>query len=188
MQVLLIGGAGYIGSHIIDLFLKNNIEIIVLDNLINSDLNQIKSFNIKTYIGDYGNNKILKQIFKENNIEAVIHLGGLISVSESVKHPINYYFNNLYKSHILINQCKKTNIKYFLFASSASVYGKYNKIEPLTEDSIKKPNSPYGQTKLFTEKLLEKSGLCYGILRYFNVAGASNNIKECHKNHRKHII
>ncbi len=186
MNILITGGAGYIGCHTAEVLTKKGYKVYILDNLINSDLSQIVSHSQKIYIGDYGNKKLVKNIIKKHNIQAIIHLGGLISVGESVKHPFKYYYYNFYKTYHLIKIAEKLKIKHFIFASSAAVYGNnYSKI--LSENQILKPQSPYGKTKLLIEQLLQKSKMNYGILRYFNVAGASSTIGEKHKN-EFHII
>ena len=186
MSVLIIGGAGYIGSHISKLFIEKEIPIIILDNLINGHLESIDK-NALFYNGDYGDKHLLQLIFKKHNINTIIHLGGYISVSDSVKHPLKYYYNNYYKTLVLLHQAKKYNTKNIIFASSAAVYGKNNFLRPLRETSSIKPSNAYGRSKILCEKAIKKSGINYCNLRFFNVSGSDRNIGESHKN-EFHII
>ena len=187
MQVLIIGGAGYIGSHINNYLINKNIDTIILDNLYNSNLKLSNKNTKKIYIGDYGNKKLLNQIFKENNIDIIIHLASYISISDSIKHPIKYYYNNVYKTKKLLKEMKRYKINNIIFSSSAAVYGKNNHNISLKENFNLIPSNPYGKNKLRCEQLIKKSGLNYCILRFFNVSGSDFNIGENHKN-EFHII
>ena len=139
MAVLVTGGAGYIGSHISVELLNNNREVIIIDNLMNSNEEVIKNIEkiankkIKFYSLNMINEEELEKVFKENEIESVIHLAGLKAVGESVKKPLEYYYNNLVITLNLLRLMKKYNCKKFVFSSSATVYGQ-PKTVPIKEE------------------------------------------------------
>ena len=182
MKILITGGCGFIGSHIAVKLLENNHDIIILDNLINckkSTLDKIKQITNKNFSFhkvDIKNAEELEKIFQENNIELVIHLAGLKSVSQSKLDPMSYFDNNVNGSIKLINIMNKYNVKKIIFSSSATVY-KDSKIMPLKESNPVEPSSPYGHSKLMTEKILNELSLSDNswqvtVLRYFNPVGA----------------
>ena len=188
MSVLITGGIGYIGSNVANLFFKNNIPVIILDNLSNSNIKSISTLSsYKFYYGDYGDKKLLKKIFKENNINVVIHLASNISVGESIQRPLKYYYNNYYKTIKLIKTMKKFNIENIIFASSAAIYGNNLSEVPIKENNILCPISPYGKSKKLCENLIQKSNMHYCNLRFFNVSGATEYMGESHIN-EFHII
>ena len=183
MAILLPGGAGYIGSHTAVELLNEGKEIIILDNFSNSKkevLDRIKEItgkNFKFYEVDYLDKEKVEEIFKKNDIDAVINFAGYKAVGESVEKPIKYYTNNISGALTLLEVMKKYNVKKFIFSSSATVYGEPEKI-PLTEDcKTGGTTNPYGTTKLFIEQILKDLyasdnswDIC--ILRYFNPVGS----------------
>ena len=182
MKVLVTGGAGYIGSHTCVELLNNGHDVIVVDNLSNSKpevINRIKELtgrDFKFYKADILNKKEIDKIFKENNIEAVIHFAGLKAVGESVKIPLRYYYNNVTGTLVLCEVMQKHNVKKMVFSSSATVYGK-PKTVPITEDFPLSATNPYGRTKLMIEQILRDvyvsdNDWSIALLRYFNPIGA----------------
>ncbi len=183
MKILLTGGLGYIGSHCLTELLNSGYDVVVIDNLSNSKLDvidkvkKITSKDIVYYNIDYRDKESLRHIFDKESIDAVINFAGFKAVGESVKDPLKYYDNNVYGAICLLEVMKEYNVKKFVFSSSATVYG-IPKSVPIKEDaSISKTSSPYGNTKLVIEYILEdlyKSDNTWSIavLRYFNPIGA----------------
>ncbi len=178
MSILVTGGAGYIGSHVVSMLGEEKKDIIILDNLSTG-----KKENIlcgKLILGDVGDEQLLDEVFSMNNIEAVIHFAGSIVVPESVRDPIAYYNNNTLNSYKLIKACLKHNVSKFIFSSTAAVYGMpHDGIA--SEETLTIPINPYGRSKLMTEWMLQDVAhahdFSYVALRYFNVAGASRSGK-----------
>jgi UDP-glucose 4-epimerase len=182
-NVLVTGGAGYIGSHTVLQLLDNNYQLWVLDNLCNASpegLNRVQDLTGKTvnFIqGDIRDSKLLNTLFSENTIDAVIHFAGLKAVGESVEKPLMYYQNNVYGTLTLCEAMALHGVKNLVFSSSATVYGDPVAL-PLKEDMpTGHPTNPYGQSKLMVELILRdlhKSDPSWNIalLRYFNPAGA----------------
>tara|TARA_B100001250_G_scaffold378029_1_gene367573 strand:- start:773 stop:1741 length:969 start_codon:yes stop_codon:yes gene_type:complete len=177
-NILVTGGAGYLGSHIVEILIKKKFKVFIVDNLITGHRRLInkkaKFFNINI------NNLIkLKKIILINKIDSIIHLAALLNVNESQKKSKKYFFNNVNGSKTLLEACKNTSVKNFIFSSTAAVYK--DGIFKVKENSPLKPKSVYGKTKLKAEKLiksnLKKNNITYAILRYFNVCGASNSRK-----------
>ena len=185
-KILITGGLGYIGSHTSVLFLEKKYEIIIIDNLSNSELHVLESIHSitskkpKFFNCDITNYKKLCHIFKRNNIDCIIHFAALKSVSDSVKNPKKYFFNNIEGIKTLLKCCKKFKINNFIFSSSCTVYGT-PKILPVHESMpFGKPSSPYGETKIKSEEILlkfcEENKYFKNIsLRYFNPVGAHNS-------------
>lgn len=182
MSILVTGGAGFIGSHTVVELLEENEDIIIVDNFINSKpdvLDKIKEItkkDFKFYEVDMLNEEKMKEIFKENNIEAVIHFAGLKAVGESVEKPIEYYHNNITGTLVLLKLMKKYNCKKIIFSSSATVYGTPKEV-PIKEDFPLSTTNPYGSTKLMIEQILRDvcvadKEFCAILLRYFNPIGA----------------
>jgi len=182
LEVLVTGGAGYIGSHTCVELLNNGHDVIIVDNLSNSKpevINRIKELtgkDFKFYKADILNKKEIEQIFNENNIEAVIHFAGLKAVGESVELPLKYYYNNVTGTLVLCEVMQKHNVKKMVFSSSATVYGK-PKTVPITEDFPLSATNPYGRTKLMIEEILRDiyisdNDWSIALLRYFNPIGA----------------
>ena len=182
MSILVTGGAGFIGSHTVVELLEENEDIIIVDNFINSKpdvLDKIKEItkkDFKFYEVDMLNEEKMEEIFKENNIEAVIHFAGLKAVGESVEKPIEYYHNNITGTLVLLKLMKKYNCKKIIFSSSATVYGTPKEV-PIKEDFPLSTTNPYGSTKLMIEQILRDvcvadKKFCAILLRYFNPIGA----------------
>ena len=186
MEILVTGGAGFIGSHTCVELLNNGYEVIVIDNLINSDseaLNRVQKITgkkLKFYEGDIADISLLEKIFRENNIKACIHFAGLKAVGESVKKPLKYYKNNLSSTITLIEAMNKYNVKNLIFSSSATVYGEPDTV-PIKETFPKKEcTNPYGWTKSMLEQIfidVQKADSEWNIilLRYFNPIGAHSS-------------
>lgn len=183
MSILVTGGAGYIGSHTVVELLNKNENVIIVDNFSNSKpemLDKIKKITNKDFVFyevDYSDKNVMEKIFKENDIEAVIHFAGFKAVGESVRMPIEYYTNNVCGTLNLISVMKNNNVKKLIFSSSATVYGD-PEIVPLTENcKTGGTTNPYGTSKLFIEQILKdlyKSDNTWDIciLRYFNPIGS----------------
>jgi len=182
MSVLITGGAGYIGSHTVVELLEIGEDLVIVDNFINSKpevLDKIKKItnkNFKFYEVDILDEENLEKVFKENDIESVIHFAGLKAVGESVEKPIEYYHNNVTGTLVLLKLMKKYNCKKIVFSSSATVYG-LPKTVPIKEDFPLSTTNPYGTTKLMIEQILqdvEKADNEFSVvlLRYFNPIGA----------------
>lgn len=183
MNILVAGGAGYIGSHTCVELLEAGHNVICADNLLNSKyeairrVEQITGKSIKFYKVDLTDYEASKVVFEENQIDGVIHFAGLKCVPESISVPLKYYQNNIDSVFTVIRLMKEFNVKNFVFSSSATVYGD-PKVLPLTEDcEVGGTTNPYGTTKYFIERILmdvckADSSLNVAILRYFNPVGA----------------
>ena len=186
MRVLVTGGTGFIGSHTVVELLERNEDIIIVDNFVNSKpevLHKIKKItgkDFRFYEVDLLDQENLEKVFKENQIESVIHFAGLKAVGESVIKPIEYYHNNITGTLILLKLMKKYNCKKIVFSSSATVYGD-PEIIPITEDcKTGGTTNPYGTTKLFIEQILQDvyvadNEFSISLLRYFNPIGAHSS-------------
>jgi UDP-glucose 4-epimerase len=174
MTVLVTGGAGYIGSHMVLALTDAGIDTVVVDNL-STGFPWAVSPAAKLVQGDIGDEALVAQVMKDNAVEAVIHFAGSIVVPDSVSDPLGYYLNNTVKSRSLMQCAVECGVKNFIFSSTAAVYGNSD-VQPVTEDLPLLPVSPYGTSKLMTELMLRDSHHAYGLnyvaLRYFNVAGA----------------
>lgn len=182
MNILVTGGAGYIGSHTVIELLDSNYNVIIVDNFINSSkvvLDRIKDISkkdFKFYEVDLTNKYDLEIVFKENKVDAIIHFAALKAVGESVEKPLQYYYNNIISTLNLLDLTRKYNIDKFVFSSSATVYGQPKKC-PIVEDFPLSVTNPYGRTKLMVEDILRDLSFAYeslniAILRYFNPIGA----------------
>lgn len=174
-KILVTGGAGYIGSHVVLLLSQQGYQIVVLDNLSTGFEKSIHGAEL--VVGDIGDQDLLDRLMGQHQFEAVMHFAGSIIVPESVKEPQKYYLNNTLRSHTLVNACLKHGIKNFIFSSTAAVYGLPESGE-CNEATLVNPISPYGRSKLMTEWMLEDASNAYAdfryvALRYFNVAGAN---------------
>jgi UDP-glucose 4-epimerase len=183
MNILVTGGAGYIGSHTSIELLKKGHDVIIADNLSNSKketINRIENISKKKvvfYQIDVNNIEAVTSIFSRHSIDAVIHFAGFKSVGESVQDPLKYYYNNVLSTILLSQECLKYGVNKFIFSSSATVYGNSENV-PFTEDQELLPTTnPYGESKAMSERILRdvvKSNpkFSVAILRYFNPAGA----------------
>ena len=187
MAVLVTGGIGYIGSHTSIELLEEGYDVVIVDNLSNSDrivLDRIKELSGKTpkfYEIDINDKEKMEVVFKENEIDSVVHFAALKAVGESVEKPVEYYLNNIGNTLVLFELMKKYNVKNFVFSSSATVYGNPERL-PIDEDCSLSVTNPYGRTKLMIEDMLRD--MCYAdnnlnvaILRYFNPIGAHKSGK-----------
>jgi len=175
-NILVTGGAGYIGSHSVLALHEAGYKVIVLDNLIYGHREIIETIDgVELIIGDISDKKLLNTIFKSKKIDAVMHFSAFAYVGESVINPMKYYNNNLIGTLNLLNCMIDMNVKYFIFSSTCATYGIPNSL-PINEDNIQNPINPYGRSKLMVEKILKDYDAAYGltsiIFRYFNAAGA----------------
>ena len=174
MAVLVTGGAGYIGSHMVLALCDNEQDVVVLDNMTTGVRANVDERAVFVF-GDIEDKSLVSRILKEHQIDAVVHFAGSIVVPESVTDPLGYYANNTAKTRNLLETCVESNIKNFIFSSTAAVYGAPRE-NPVFENAVLEPISPYGRSKLMTEWMLQDTAFAhdfnYVALRYFNVAGA----------------
>lgn len=174
MTVLVTGGAGYIGSHMVLALTDAGANVVVLDNL-TTGFAWAVSPSAKLIQGDIGDEALVGKVIAENGVDAILHFAGSIVVPDSVSDPLGYYLNNTVKSRALMAAAVKNGVKNFIFSSTAAVYGN-PATQPVFETAQPLPISPYGTSKWMTEMMLRDShfahGLNYVALRYFNVAGA----------------
>ena len=174
MSVLVTGGAGYIGSHMVLGLLDQGAPVVVLDNLA-TGVRGLVAEGAHFVEGDIRNARLVRDMIERHAIEAVIHFAGSVVVPDSVSDPLAYYANNTAASRDLIESCVACGVKKFIFSSTAAVYG-VTDAPSVDEDAPKEPASPYGRSKLMTEWMLADTALAhdfrYVALRYFNVAGA----------------
>lgn len=174
MTILVTGGAGYIGSHMVLELLDSGESVVVLDNL-STGFRWAVPPNATLVVGDVGDQELVRSIVRKHAVKAIIHFAGSIVVPESVVDPLGYYHNNTVKSRALMEVAVEMGIENFIFSSTAAVYGMPKEI-PVREDAALAPMSPYGSSKLMTEIMLADTAKAhnfrYVALRYFNVAGA----------------
>lgn len=174
MTVLVTGGAGYIGSHMVYALLDRGDSVVVLDDLSSGVKAQVGEKAVFVQ-GDVADMALVTKILADHRVDSVIHFAGSIVVPDSVADPLGYYENNVVKSRALIQACVAGSVKHFIFSSTAAVYDA-DASQPLEEGASKKPISPYARSKLMTEWMLEDVSrafpLRHMVLRYFNVAGA----------------
>lgn len=189
-NILVIGGAGYIGSHMVRMLAKQGYNPVVFDNLSKGHREAVVNYPFE--LGDLGDKARLTEVFKKYGIEAVMHFAAFAEVGESVKEPSKYYHNNVAKVLDLLDALVGNDIKYFVFSSTAATFGE--PIRPKIDESHpQNPINPYGNTKLMVEKILADFDTAYGLkataLRYFNASGAddSGEIGESH-NPETHLI
>lgn len=183
--VLVAGGAGYIGSHMVLALLKAGFDVVVLDNLSRGHRDLVLG---GTFLeGDLGDAAVLDRIFTRHRVTAVMHFAASSLVGESVTRPLDYYRNNVTNTLELIAAMERYRVPYFIFSSTAAVYGEPRGMEALREDAVCVPSNPYGATKLAVERMLADNAAAgdfrFVSLRYFNAAGAdsSGKIGERHR-------
>ena len=191
MKILVLGGAGYIGSHTALELVKAGHEVVIADNLVTGYRKAIPN-GAKFYEGDLRDFDFLDNLFQKEQIDAVIHFAAYSLVGESVTNPLKYYDNNLCGTKILLDAMVKNNVNKIVFSSTAATYGEPENI-PILESDRTCPTNPYGETKLAMEKMFKWTANAHGLrfvsLRYFNACGAdaSGKIGEAH-NPESHLI
>ncbi len=183
MKILVVGGAGYIGSHMVRELLDKGYDPVVLDNLSTGHADAVPEGRL--VVGDLADPETPRRLFAAHRFDAVMHFASFIQVGESVAEPLKYYRNNVANSLNLLSAMKEAGVARFVFSSSAAVYGTPQAV-PITEDSPLRPENPYGRSKLMLEEILADCDRAWGLksacLRYFNAAGAhpSGGIGERH--------
>lgn len=184
MNILAIGGAGYIGSHVVRKLMSGGHSVVVIDDL-STGFAEALSFQVKFIRGDVLNDELLKRTIREHKINAIVHFAAKSIVSESCLQPLNYYEQNVAGVLSLLKACVATGVKKIIFSSTAAVYGNShlsrNSNNLLTETCSTGPLDPYARSKLMGEQIIRDSDFAYGLksicLRYFNVAGAALNLE-----------
>ena len=178
MKILLTGGAGYIGSHVLLSIIENNHDVVVIDDLSTGNKNLIPK-NIKLINTNINNTEKISNILKEEKFDLLLHFAGFIKVEESVQNPDKYFKNNTDNAIDLFETCYKHNLRNIIFSSTAAAYGNPINNNLIKEDEHLKPLNPYGESKVKTEKYLLNNEDKYNsiILRYFNVAGADPDLR-----------
>jgi len=179
MTVLVTGGAGYIGSHMVHALADAGESVAVVDNL-STGFSHFIPEGVPLYIGDAGDENLIEGVIGSHNVDAIIHFAGSIVVPESMRDPLGYYRNNTTTTRNVLASAVKCGVKKFIFSSTAAVYGNPDRT-PVAEDAPTRPLSPYGTSKLMTEIMLrdvaQAHDLKYVVLRYFNVAGADPKLR-----------
>jgi len=172
--VLVTGGAGYIGSHMVQALVEAGESVVVIDNL-STGFSDFLPDGVPLLVGDAGDERLVGNIIAQHKVESIIHFAGSIVVPESMRDPLGYYRNNTMTTRNLLNAAIKGRVDRFIFSSTAAVYGNPDQT-PVPENAPTRPMSPYGSSKLMTEIMLHDvasaHGMSYVALRYFNVAGA----------------
>ncbi|MEY2192118.1 UDP-glucose 4-epimerase GalE [Neobacillus sp. BF23-41] len=191
MSILVLGGAGYVGSHAVYQLIDQGFTVVVIDNLQTGHSAAIHP-KASFYEGDIRSREFMRSVFEKENIEAIFHFAANSLVGESMVEPLKYFDNNVYGTQVVLEMMKEFSVKHIVFSSTAAVYGE-QKVVPITEDAATIPTNTYGETKLAMEKMMawcEKAfDLHYVSLRYFNVASARSDgqIGEDH-NPETHLI
>ena len=179
MAILVVGGAGYIGSHTVYALVERGEDVVIVDNL-QTGFPQLIHPNARFYEGDLRDKAFLESVFEKEPIEGVIHFAANSLVGVSMKEPLEYFDNNVYGTLVLLETMKKFNVKHIVFSSTAATYGEPKRI-PIEESDATEPTNPYGETKLTMEKMMKWCDQAYGMkyvaLRYFNACGAHPNGK-----------
>ncbi len=189
--ILIIGGAGYVGSHQVKLMCNQGYEVVVVDNL-NTGFKHAVDSRAKFLEGDLRDYEFMTKVFVDHKIDGVIHFAALSLVGESVEKPLEYFDNNVGGMQVLLKVMVENNVKNLVFSSTAATYGTHE-VMPITEDYATNPENPYGESKLMMEQMIKWCARAYDLnylaLRYFNVCGASldGTIGENH-NPETHLI
>lgn len=174
MRILVLGGAGYIGSHAVHQLITQGYDVTVVDNLVTGHKQAIHA-QAHFYEGDIRDKAFLSHVFEKEHIDAVMHFAAFSLVGESVTDPMKYFNNNVYGAQTLLETMNQFQVNYLIFSSTAATYGEPKRI-PISEDDDTLPTNPYGESKLIMEKMIRwnanATDLKYVALRYFNVAGA----------------
>jgi UDP-glucose 4-epimerase len=174
MTVLVTGGAGYIGSHMVLALAEAGESVVVIDNLSTGFSTSLPE-GVPLFIGDAADENLVEGVIAAHGVESIVHFAGSVVVPDSMRDPLAYYRNNTMTTRSLLNAAVKCGVNRFIFSSTAAVYGNPERM-PVTEDAPTRPLSPYGSSKLMTEIMLHDvaaaHGMNYVVLRYFNVAGA----------------
>jgi UDP-glucose 4-epimerase len=174
MTVLVTGGAGYIGSHMVLALAEAGESVVVIDNLSTGFSTSLPE-GVPLFIGDAADENLVEGVIAAHNVESIVHFAGSVVVADSMRDPLAYYRNNTMTTRSLLNAAVKCGVNRFIFSSTAAVYGNPERM-PVTEDAPTRPMSPYGSSKLMSEIMLHDvaaaHGMSYVVLRYFNVAGA----------------
>ena len=172
-KILVTGGAGYIGSHVVKLLLQTGHSVVAIDNLSNGHRESVPAEHL--VVGDIGDRDLLEQVFRQHSIGAVCHLAASIAVGESTTEPGLYYRNNVANTITLLDAMLAAGVQHLVFPSTCAVYGEPT-LRPIPEVHPLSPISPYGATKLMVERILQDYDKAYGLksvtLRFFNAAGA----------------
>ena len=184
MKILVLGGAGYIGSHTVKELIKSGSQVVIVDNL-ETGYKEAVHPDAAFYQGDIRDRAFMDHVFQKESIDGVIHFAANSLVGESMTNPLKYYDNNLYGTKVLLDSMVANHIDKIVFSSTAATYGEPERI-PILETDPTEPTNPYGETKLSMEKMMKWTNQAYGVryvaLRYFNASGAdaSGNIGEAH--------
>ncbi|HJE85972.1 MAG TPA: UDP-glucose 4-epimerase GalE, partial [Levilactobacillus hammesii] len=177
MTVLVLGGAGYIGSHAVDRLIQKGYDVAVVDNLVTGHRAAVNK-KARFYEGDVRDQKFLNSVFDQEDVDGVMHFAAFSIVPESMEKPLKYFDNNTTGMVSLLEVMNKHNVKRIIFSSTAATYGEPKQI-PIKETDPQIPTNPYGESKLMMEKIMRWADEAYGIkfiaLRYFNVAGAKED-------------
>lgn len=191
MSIVVLGGAGYIGSHAVQALINKGEEVVVIDNLLTGHKEAVHK-KAKFFEGDIRDKEFMLSVFKNEKVTAVVHFAASSLVGESVVDPLKYFNNNVYGTQVTLEVMKELGIKKIVFSSTAATYGEATEV-PIYETTPTNPKNPYGESKLMMEKMMhwcdEAHGIKFVALRYFNVAGASldGSIGEDH-NPESHLV
>jgi UDP-glucose 4-epimerase len=174
MSVLVTGGAGYIGSHMVLALMEAGESVVVIDNL-STGFSSALPEGVPLYIGDAGDENLMEGVIANHGVDAIIHFAGSVVVPDSMRDPLGYYRNNTLVTRNLLAAAVRSGVRRLIFSSTAAVYGNPDQV-PVTEDAPTRPLSPYGASKLMSEIMMHDAAAAHDfrfvVLRYFNVAGA----------------